>query len=105
MSKNPAWASYNETVRTINEDYEKTVKPLRVHLSVEIAMTEKRINDKIEPLLLEKRTVISGLQEAFAEKITIADKKRRDAVKVANDVKAAEIAAAHEKERAGALSL
>ena len=99
MSKNPAWAAYGETVRTINDDYERTVRPLRFQLGTEIAKVEKRINEQIEPLLLEKRTVITGLQEVFAEKITVADKIRRDAVKVAGDVKTAEIAAAHEKEK------
>ena len=98
MSKNPAWHSYNETVRKINEEYEKTVKPLRVTLSTEIAETEARINPKIEALQAEKRTIIDGLKDTFSDKVVAAEKKRREAMTTAVNVRNAEIAASREKE-------
>lgn len=96
MSKNPAWAAYNESVRLANDEYEKSIKPLRNTLSTEIAQTEKRFDDQIDPLIVEKRTIITGLKEKYSAEVVAAEKKRNAAIKTAATVRQAEMAAAKE---------
>lgn len=90
MSKNPAWNAYNESTRKINEEYEATVKPLRTALSKDIAATEKKLDAKIEPLLLEKKQLVEKLKADFGDKITEAEKTRRTAMTQAQKVLNAE---------------
>jgi hypothetical protein len=96
MSKNPAWNAYNEAVRKANEDYEATIKPLRISATKEIAVTEKRFDDQIEPLIAEKKTLVQGLKDTYSNKVVETEKARREAVKRAADVRNVELAAAKE---------
>lgn len=91
MSKNPAWGTYNETVRKVNDEYDRTMKPLRVELSNDIAEVEARLDKKINPLLLEKRGAVEGLKGNFQIEAEKATKTRNDAVKRARVVLDAEI--------------
>jgi hypothetical protein len=97
MSKNPAWNAYNESVRKISEEYEAEVKPLRVKLSADLAKEERRFDDKINPLVMEKGVVLGGLKDAYSKKVADAEKKRREAVNRAQAVLNAELAAAKNK--------
>lgn len=100
MSKNPAWNAYNESVREINEAYEQEIKPLRQTLSIEIRAKEKKYDDQIEPLVLEKRAIIDGLKAGFQEKVKIAEEKRKKALQNAQHVLQAEVKAFGEKKAA-----
>ncbi len=91
MSKNPAWGTYNDTVRKVNADYDATMKPLRVELSNDIAEIEARLDKKINPLLLEKRNAIEGLKENFKTESAKANEKRNSDIKRARVVLDAEI--------------
>jgi len=97
MSKNPAWAAYNESVRLANEEYEKSIKPLRNTLSTEIAQTERRFDDKINPLIIEKRTIITGLKDKYSDAVVEAETKRNAAIKTAAAVRQAEMNATKDK--------
>lgn len=99
MSKQPAWNAYNKAVLEANEEYDKSVKPLRVKLSDELAATEKRFSDKIEPLILERDTITKKLKESYSDKVMEAEKKRRDAIKRAHDVRVAELSALPPEEK------
>ncbi len=103
MSKNPAWNAYNEKHREINEAYDQEMKPARAALSQQIAATEKRFDDQIEPLVLEKKSLIDGLKAEFQEKALDLETKRKKALKVAHEVLQTEIRTAKdEKALAGA---
>ena len=102
MSKNPAWNAYNEKGREINEEYEKTVRPLRIKLGSELATIEKRFDDKIRPLVLERETLLGGLKDKYAEQVKEAEEKRQKAIKVAHNVLTAELAAGKTTLGAGA---
>ena len=94
MSKNPAWNACNEATRKANEEYESSVKPLRVTLAKDIRETEKRFDEQIVPLQIEKKENIDMLKNEYSDKVMEAEAKRRKAVKVAHDVLNAELAAA-----------
>ena len=94
MSKNPAWNAYNESVRTINEEYEKEIKPLSRELSEDIAETEARFDAKINPLVIEKRNIVKKLQDNYTEQVIAAETIRRNAIARAHSVRNAELEAA-----------
>jgi hypothetical protein len=103
MSKNPAWNAYNEKHREINEAYDAEAKPLRAQLSQEITATEKKYNDKIKPLILERDALTSSLRAGFQEKVRELEEKRKKALKTAHEVLQSEIRAAKsDKALAGA---
>jgi hypothetical protein len=104
VSKNPAWNAYNEEVRKINDAYESSVKPLRVTLSKELAATEKKFDAKINPLVLEKRTILDGLKEKYSDEVTASEKTRREAMVRAKEVLNAELKAVREKGLAGVVA-
>lgn len=93
MSKNPAWNAHNEAVRKANEAYEEKVKPLRIKLSTDITVTEKRFDDKINPLVFEKKKLIEDLKKEYTDAISAAEKERNSANKRAQDVLRAELKA------------
>lgn len=91
MSKNPAWNAYNEKHREINEAYENEIKPLRAKLSQEIAATERKYDDQIKPLVLEKQAIIEGLKAGWQDKVRETEGQRKKALKVAHEVLQAEL--------------
>lgn len=100
MSKNPAWNEYNEKCREINEAYDHEAKPLRAKLSAEITATEKKYNDQIQPLVLERDGLVSGLRAGFQERVRELEEKRKKALKTAHEVLQAEVHAFGEKRAA-----
>jgi phage host-nuclease inhibitor protein Gam len=100
MSKNPAWNEYNDKCREINEAYDKEAKPLRAKLSVEIGATEKKYNDQIQPLVLERDGLVSGIKAGFQERVRELEEKRKKALKTAHDVLQTEVHAFSEKRAA-----
>lgn len=102
MSKNPAWGTYNETVRNINAEYDRTMKPLRVELSNDIAGVEERLDKKIRPLILEKQNAVAGLKSNFVIEADKATEKRNADIKRARVVLDAEIKGRKEPETAPA---
>lgn len=99
MSKNPAWNAYNEAVRAINSEYEVSVQPLRKQVSVEIAKTEKKYDEKINPLVMEKAKIIGEIKIQYTEKVMEAEQARQKATKTAHDVLQAELKAGKDRER------
>lgn len=93
MSKNPAWNAYNEKHREINAAYDEEAVPLRAQLSQEITATEKKYNDKIKPLVIERDSLTSGLRAGFSEKVRELEEKRKKALKTAHEVLQSEIEA------------
>ena len=103
MSKNPAWNAYNEKVREINETYERSVRPIRTQLGAELAKLEKRIQPKIDALVIERSTLSGELKDAYAKDVAAAATAQREAIRVAHNVLEAELKAAKEAKALDAL--
>lgn len=79
MSKNPAWTAYNKAVQEANEKYDEDIKPLRAKFRSEVDLTEKHFDDKINPLITERKLSLERLQEAYQEGVTkFWDKNRKE---------------------------
>lgn len=103
MSKNPAWNAYNETARKANEEYDSAVAPLRTKLEAELGNIKSRFAAKIDPLIIERDTLLESAKIEFEDTVKKAAKKRQETFERALATRNRELAAiATEKKTASA---
>jgi len=83
MSKNPAWAAYNEAVEKANAEYDKTVEPLRQKHREGLIAVEKEFAPKFEELRKNQTEKNRKLREEFDDQVRTAVQKRNAAISAA----------------------